>query len=152
MKEEKQLRRSYDASAERYFFTRSNPEALVVGFQNREIEQPTMFSLIPKNLNRKKLLDVGCGPGIHIKKYSKRGAICSGIDISSKMIRLAKTQNPKSDLKVGSVYKIDFEKDSFDILTASLILDHISNLKKAVLEIKRVLKKVVRLPFQSLIR
>ena len=141
MKEEKQLRKAYDANAERYLFTRSHPESLEVGFQNREIEQPTMFSLIPKNLKGKKLLDLGCGPGIHLRKYYKRGAICSGVDLSSEMIRLAKKQNPKIELKVGSVYKINFKTGSFDIITASFVMDHVSDLKKAVCEIKRVLKK-----------
>lgn len=36
------------------------------------------------------LLDLGCGTGEHIKLFSKLGYICTGVDISPKMVALAK--------------------------------------------------------------
>lgn len=138
--EEKLLKESYNENAEDFLFTRITPNERK-GFQNQEIERPIIFGMISKNLKGKKLLDLGCGPGIHLKEYSKRGAECFGIDLSEKMIELAKEFIPKAEVKVGNIYKIGFKDDSFDIITSSFTVDHLKDLEKAAKEIKRILKK-----------
>jgi len=139
MKEEKELEKAYDLGAERFLSSRTTETGLT-GFPNREIEQPIMFELVPTDLKGKKLLDIGCGPGIHLKTYLERGAKGFGIDISSKMIELAKKHCPDAEFKVGSAYKLEFEDNSFDIITSSLVLDHLQDFEKAAKEIQRVLK------------
>lgn len=140
MKEEKEFEEAYDLAADNFLFTRTEGKE-ITGFQNREIEQPTMFKLVPKNLKNKKLLDIGCGPGIHLKEYIKRGAEGFGVDISKEMIKLAKKYCPEGNFKVSSIYNLEFEDNSFDILTASFVLDHVKDLEKVVTEVKRVLKE-----------
>jgi len=140
MKEEKELENAYDECAERFLSSRTT-ETGITGFQNREIEQPIMFQLVPQNLKGKKLLDIGCGPGIHLKKYLERGAEGFGIDISRKMIELAKKYCSSANFKVGSIYQLEFEDSSFDIITASLVLDHVQDFEKSLKEINRVLKQ-----------
>lgn len=137
---EKELATAYDEGAEKFLFSRTEGKDLS-GLQNREVEQPEMFELVPKDLSDLKLIDIGCGPGIHAREYTKRGAEVSGIDISPKMIELAKQYCPEGNFNVGNIYKIEFDDNNFDILTASFVLDHIKELKKAAKEIKRVLKK-----------
>lgn len=109
-------------------------------YYNQYVEIPNMLKTV-KNIKGKKLLDIGCGAGVHIKSYSKKGAKCSGIDISETMIKMAKKNNPKVEFKVGSVTKLPYKSNSFDIVTGSLILDYIEDLSKAYKEINRVLKK-----------
>jgi ubiquinone/menaquinone biosynthesis C-methylase UbiE len=138
--EEHTLKTSYNKIASEYLFSRTKAKGLT-GFQNRNMERPMMFSLVPKNLKNKKLLDIGCGPGVHIKEYSKRGANCVGIDISDEMIKLAKKHCPQGEFYVGSAYKLNVKNNTYDIVTASLLLDHIKDINKAIKEIKRVLKK-----------
>jgi len=140
MEEEKELEKVYDEGAERFLSSRTT-ETGSLGLQNREIERPIIFEMIPKNLKGKKLLDIGCGPGIHMKKYIERGAEGFGIDISSKMIALAKEHCPDADFKTGSIYNLEFDDSYFDILTASFVLDHVKDIEKAVKEMKRVLKQ-----------
>lgn len=140
MKEQKELAKGYNKIADEFLFSRTKGKSLS-GFQNRELEQPTMFKLVPKNLKNNKVLDIGCGPGIHLKQYIKRGAEGFGIDISKEMIKLAKKYCPKGKFKIGSVYDLKFKDDSFDMLTASFSMDHVKDLDKAVGEVKRVLKK-----------
>lgn len=140
MTEEKEIKEVYDQAANDFLFTRTEGKERT-GWQNREIEQPTMFELVSSNIKNLKLLDVGCGPGIHLKKYIEQGAVGFGIDISTEMIRLAKTYCPEGNFKPGSIYNLEFEDNSFDIITASFVLDHVLDLKKAIIEIKRVLKK-----------
>jgi ubiquinone/menaquinone biosynthesis C-methylase UbiE len=109
-------------------------------YYNDYVEIPNMLKTV-KNIKGKKLLDIGCGAGIHIKSYSKKGAKCSGIDISETMIEMAKKKNPKIEFKVGTVTKLPYKSNSFDVVTCSLILDYIKDLNKAFKEINRVLKK-----------
>ncbi|MBW2968912.1 class I SAM-dependent methyltransferase [Candidatus Woesearchaeota archaeon] len=134
-----ELSKAYDDAANQYLFSRTNDTTLS-GFHNREIEQPTMFRLVPENLTDTVLLDIGCGPGIHMKKYVERGAIATGIDPSKEMIKLANDYCPEGIFKVGTVYNLGFEDSSFDIVTASFVVDHLEELEKAVQEISRVLK------------
>lgn len=139
MEEEKELGDAYNLAADNFLFTRTVGKE-IIGFENREIEQPMMCKLVPKDLKNKKLLDIGCGPGIHLKEYIKRGAEGFGVDISKEMVKLAKKYCPEGNFKVGSVYSLGFEDNSFDVLTASYMLDHVKDLEKVVSEVKRVLK------------
>ena len=134
-----ELSKAYDNAAEQYLFSRTNDTTLS-GFHNREIEQPTIFRLVPENLTNMVLLDIGCGPGIHMKEYIERGAIAAiGIDPSKEMIKLACEYCPKGIFKVGNIYDLKYEDGSFDIITASFVVDHLEELEKAVQEISRVL-------------
>ena len=137
---EKDIADAYNSVADNFLFSRTKGKEKM-GMWNREIEQPMMFNLVPQNLKGKKLLDVGCGPGIHIKEYERRGAKCFGFDISREMILLAKKRCPHSEFTIGSVNKINYPDYTFNIVTASLILDHVKDLSLPFNEIKRVLKK-----------
>jgi len=138
--EDKKLKEAYNHTAKNFLYERTKNEG-EVGFWNREVEQPLMLKLVPKNLNNLSLLDVGCGPGIHIKEYQKRGAKCTGIDFSKEMVKLAKKRCPKSQFNIGNINKLNFKNNSFDIVTSSLVLDHLKNLSKPLEEIHRILKK-----------
>ncbi|MFX0211585.1 MAG: class I SAM-dependent methyltransferase, partial [Candidatus Hodarchaeota archaeon] len=138
--EDKKLKDAYNRAAENFLYTRTEGEDKS-GFWNREVEQPLMFELVPKSLKGLLLLDVGCGPGIHVKEYEKRGAKCFGVDFSEEMIKLAKERCPDSKFEVDNIYDLKFEDGSFDIVTASLALDHLKDLSKGIDEIHRVLKR-----------
>ena len=140
MSEEKELKESYDLAAKKYLFERTKGKESS-GFFNREIEQPTMFKLVPLNLEDKKILDIGCGPGIHLREYIVRGAEGFGIDVSSEMIKLPKEHCVGVYFNAGSAYNLEFEDAFFDVVTASFVLDHVKDLSKAVKEVKRVLKE-----------
>lgn len=139
-KDEEDVKNAYDEnSAKQYHFTRAESNG-VSGFHCREIERPMMFKLVSQNLEGKVLLDAGCGSGIHLQEYLKRGCVCYGVDISEDMIKLAKENCPESNLKVGSVYDLEFPDETFDIVTASLVYTCVEDLDSAFKEIKRVLK------------
>ena len=136
---EKQLQKSYDLAAEDFLASRTTGTGLS-GFQNREVEQPVMYSLVPQKLNGLRLLDLGCGPGIHLQEYIRRGAEGFGIDLSEKMIELAKKHCPKANYAVGSCTALPYQDAYFDIVTASFVLDHLQNIEPAIKEVRRVLK------------
>lgn len=107
---------------------------------NEFLEVPCMIKAVG-NIQDKKMLDVGCGAGVHIKKYILKGAKCCGMDISQSMIEMAKENCPDVQFKIGSMTKIPYGNSSFDIVTASLSVDYIKNLIHVFKEISRVLKK-----------
>ncbi|MBN2459160.1 class I SAM-dependent methyltransferase [Candidatus Woesearchaeota archaeon] len=131
-------RRMYDEFGSEYQKRRDEKD--ITKIYNEFLEVPCMIKAVG-NVKGKKLLDVGCGAGVHAKAYVKKGAKVQGIDISNTMIMLARERCKGVDFKVGSMNKLPYASSSFDIVTASLVTDYIKDLKKAFLEVNRVLKK-----------
>lgn len=61
----------------------------------------------------------------------------TGLDISSEMLEIS--AKFCRNLKLGSVYNLPFDDNSFDLVTCSSALHHLDNLEKAISEIYRVL-------------
>src|SRR3989344_2769329 len=99
------LSEEYDKIARSYLESRIATEG-ISGFQNREMERPTMFRMVPKNLQEKRLLDAGCGPGIHAREYVARGADVIGIDLSKEMITLAQAYCPEAYFQLEDYIEI----------------------------------------------
>jgi ubiquinone/menaquinone biosynthesis C-methylase UbiE len=135
---EKHTQKMYDAFGREYQKSREEkkPERLF----NEFLEVPAMLKAVG-NIGRKRLLDIGCGAGIHAKKYFQKGANVEGLDISRTMIELARKNCPQARFKVGSITKLPYKNSSFDTVTASLCMDYIRELDKAFSEVNRVLKK-----------
>tara|TARA_Y100000310_G_scaffold343694_1_gene452530 strand:- start:154 stop:855 length:702 start_codon:yes stop_codon:yes gene_type:complete len=100
-----------------------------------------------KNLDGKKVLDIGCGNGNYTKILAERGALVTGIDFSEKQIELARKINPHENvtyltLDGGNMPKI--EDNSMDFVFMKLVvpsLESKSKLSEVLSEIKRVLKQ-----------
>ncbi len=81
----------------------------------------------------KSILDVGCGGGaftrILAKKYPE--AIVTGIDFSKHAVEYAKDQQNSPNLKfeVPKTLELNGEPKSFDVLTATLVCHHMSDLE-----------------------
>lgn len=71
------------------------------------------------------ILDIACGTGELLKYYDKKEFKTTGIDISTKMIEIAKKKAPNSNLINMSLYKIDNIKEKYDAISATFILVHI---------------------------
>jgi ubiquinone/menaquinone biosynthesis C-methylase UbiE len=99
------------------------------------------------------VLDVGCGGGKTIGKlasHAVQGRVF-GIDYSSDMVAYSKKENQKLEaedrinLVQGSVEKMSFPNDFFDLVTAIETYYFWPNLSRAFQEIKRVLKPGAKL-------
>ena len=97
----------------------------------------------------KTLLDIGCGHGHFVAKCRKETIEAQGIDISEYALEHA-CEEAKPYLKNMSVAKMDFLEDSFGLVAALDICEHLflNELEKAIPEISRVAKNfiVLRLP------
>lgn len=99
-----------------------------------------------------RILDVGCGTGLLVKKMGKLG-LAQGIDSSIQAVTLGKQRGIK--IIKGSITKLPYRTASFDIVTCIDVLCHrsISNDRLALRELRRVLKPsgvlVLRVPAHS---
>lgn len=135
---EKYTKRMYDEFGEEYQRTRDEHKSERAF--NEFLELPCMIKAVG-NIQGKKLLDVGCGAGVHAEQYLRKGAKVWGVDISRTMIELAKKRCKGAEFIVGSAEKLSYNRGFFDIVTSSLCMDYVDNLNKAFREAGRVLKK-----------
>lgn len=99
---------------------------------NKNIELPAILSLLP-NLKNKKVLDLGCGYGEHCKIYLEKGAKrVVGIDISKKMIDIAKLENKDFKIEYMNVAmeEIDSISEKFDLVASSLAFHYVEDFEK----------------------
>ena len=85
-------------------------------------EADRFLSMIPPN---GKIIDIGCGSGRDAKVFSERGYVVTGIDLSSKMIEIAKEKAPQADFHVMDMRSLNFDP-IFDGAWANASLLHIS--------------------------
>lgn len=67
----------------------------------------------------KKVLDLGCGPGLYTQRLAKRGYLVTGIDFSKRSIEYAKQKAQEKHIDVEYIYRnyldIDYEGE-FDLV------------------------------------
>ena len=65
-----------------------------------------------------RLLDVACGSGLALELAHLRGALCSGIDASARLVAVARDRNPAADIRVGDMHALPWDDASFDVVTS----------------------------------
>jgi ubiquinone/menaquinone biosynthesis C-methylase UbiE len=95
-----------------------------------------------------RVLDAGCGTGAVTRRAALRTfpTEAVGIDIDSLFIEKAKklsivqgTKNAR--FETGNLLDLDFASGTFDLSYCRLVLTHVGNPKKALIEMQRVTKK-----------
>lgn len=84
------------------------------------------------------ILDVGCGSGVKAKYLTDRGLKVVGIDISDKLLKIAKKEVPQAKFYIIDMADVDRLKESFDGIFAQASLLHIA--KK---DIRKILEKLI---------
>ena len=89
-----------------------------------------------------KILDLGCGSGIHVKLIRQKDFDVVGIDTSSKLLKIAKKRNPDNEFHLMDVTNLMLPDSSFEGALSLYVLDHLpSDLIITTLEeVYRVLK------------
>ena len=65
-----------------------------------------------------RVLDVACGSGLAANTASRRGASVAGLDASADLIDIARSRTPAGDFRVGDMFALPFDDDSFDVVTS----------------------------------
>jgi len=84
--------------------------------------------------------DLGCGSGAFTQLLRLRGFIVQGVDISPKLIELARRKYPDIPFHVGDVEELPFARDSLDGLLLSGIVHHFPDPNLFASEVFRVLR------------
>lgn len=110
---------------------------------------PFMLGLL-KDVEGKKILDLGCGEGGYSRALAKRGAELTAVDCSEKAIGYASELAAKEELDIrhhirNSNDLFGMDDDSFDIVLCSMMLMDCEDFEGTVREAARVLKPGGRL-------
>lgn len=114
-------------------------------FYERDLLIPHLAQTIKKLMVKnqlQKVLDVGCGTGRLVKFLNSKGFVAFGCDNCPNAVRVAQKLNNKLTIKLASATKLPFKKNSFDLVTAISVIEHLTHNegKKFLEEAKRVLK------------
>lgn len=95
-----------------------------------------VLELIPKS---GRILELGVGDGTFLHSLQNKGYKCLGVDLILENIKNAEEKGLKI-VKHDLNKKLPFEKETFDILIALEVLEHINNYQLLIKEIYRILK------------
>lgn len=110
----------YDSIAQEYKQSKELPMRL-------HIEKYTYFQMLG-DLTGKSILDLACGEGFYTRQFKQKGAsLVVGVDISQKMVELAKQEEAKQKLDIEYLVAdvIELGKiGNFDLVVASYLLNY----------------------------
>jgi len=86
-----------------------------------------------------RLLDVACGPGLVSQAAAERAAEPVGLDVAPAMVERASARRPDLTFVEGDAHRLPFEAGSFDAVTMSFGILHLSRPETALAEACRVL-------------
>lgn len=110
---------------------------------NNLYEKPALFSLMP-DLHGKSIIDLGCGFGEHCMEYIQCGASkVVGIDISEKMLEVAKKENSHPNITYICMPMEDISQfdDQFDVVVSSLAIHYVEDFELLVKNVYTLLKE-----------
>ncbi|ROS27782.1 methyltransferase domain-containing protein [Cellulomonas sp. PhB150] len=137
---------STDASpAPQDVYTHGHHESVLRSHRWRTAENSAAY-LLPLLSPGQSLLDVGCGPGtvtIDLAQRLAPGEVV-GVDTSSAVIEIAraaaKDAQANVTFDVADAYRLPFPADSFDVVHAHQVLQHLTDPVAALREMRRVTK------------
>ncbi len=110
---------------------------------NAYYERPATLSLLP-NIEGKRVLDAGCGPGAYAEWLVEHGAEVVAFDVSPQMVQFARERvGERAEILEADLDEpLDFLEDGFfDIVLSALALDYVQDLGNTFREFHRVLRQ-----------
>ena len=90
------------------------------------------------------VLEVGCGAGVDLARFTRGGASVTGVDLAASAIELARANFEQQGLtgafKVADGEHLPFPDNSFDLVYAHGVVQYTSDPRRLVEECRRVLK------------
>lgn len=133
-------------SAREDVYTHGHAESVLRSHRWRTAENSAGY-LLPRLHDRARILDVGCGPGtitLDFARLATAGSVI-GLDRAEEVVNEARDAARQADVVnaefwVGDVYALDYEADTFDVVHAHQVLQHLSDPVAALREMARVCK------------
>ena len=108
----------------------------------RDYENKAIINELPKNKKEISILDAGCGSGLLLNQLYEAGFTnLHGFDLNPVNVDLA-IKNKNLKIKLGNVLSPGYEKDSFDIVICSHVLQifNFNEAQKLFIELGKILK------------
>lgn len=98
--------------------------------------------IAPKIFPGTTVLDIGCGQGLQLAEIRKLRPYAKlyGMDISPKLVNLARKHVPGGDFQTGDADNLGYADSQFDVVVMTEVLEHLSDPVLALTQLKRVLK------------
>lgn len=127
-------------------YTHGHQESVLRSHKWRTAENSAGY-LLPRLTAGQSLLDVGCGPGtitLDLARLVAPGQV-TGVDRSAEVIAEASALGAREGVTtarfaVADGYALDFPDDSFDVVHAHQVLQHLTDPVAALVEMRRVLR------------
>lgn len=111
------------------------------GDSNRRLNSDPVLWDFAGDVKGLAVLDAGCGTGYLSQMLRDRGARVVGVDLSPRMIEIARARDPDIEFRVGSCTDlVPFEDGQFDLLIANYVLMDTPCLEATLGAFSRVLK------------
>lgn len=132
--------------ATREGYTHGHHESVLRVHEWRTVDNSAAY-LVPHLGAGLRVLDVGCGPGtisIDLARRVRPGSV-PGIDASAEIVAratgLAASEGvANAEFRVGDAYALAFDDDTFDVVHAHQVMQHLGRPVDVMREIRRVLK------------
>jgi len=97
-----------------------------------------------EKLKGKRVLEIGCGLGLHSQLMAQAGAKLTSIDLTPRAAGLTRTRlalkGIESDVRVMDAENLEFKEDEFDFVWSWGVIHHSANTERIVGEVFRVLR------------
>ncbi|MHC6222510.1 methyltransferase domain-containing protein [Arthrobacter sp. MMS24-S77] len=127
-------------------YTHGHHESVVRAHASRTAENSAAF-VIPHLTAGTSVLDVGCGPGSITCDFAELVAPAKvvGLDRSAEIVAQAASLASERGVEnvefvTGNIYDLDFEDETFDLVHAHQVLQHLTDPVAALREMRRVAK------------
>ena len=115
-----------------------NLEAFYWWFVGRRKLLRDIIAGIGESPEKMTILDVGCGTGLNCETLSQFGRVF-GADSSDQALNLSRKRNI-DNLVLSNAEELDFANETFDVVTALDVLEHVDDDLQALAEMWRVAK------------
>lgn len=136
MQEQKNIIDCYDKTAIKY------AEKFINEIEHKHLDKILLKAFIAENIDKGRLIDLGCGPGQTTKYLFDNGfSDTIGIDISGEMIRVARQAHQDLNFEQADILNLKYKDDSFGSAIAFYSIVHFDydQVGTAFKEIRRVL-------------
>jgi SAM-dependent methyltransferase len=123
-------------------YTHGHHESVLRSHRWRTVENSAAY-LLPHLNSGATLLDVGCGPGTITADLAERVGRVTALEMTADALALARAEIARRELTnvdfaVGDVHALDFPDDTFDVVHAHQVLQHLGDPVTALREMRRV--------------
>ena len=87
-----------------------------------------------------RVVDLGCGSGVFTDALRRRGYHCTGVDLSPKLIAIARARYRDIEFIEGDVEQLPFDGASFDGVLLSGLVHHLPDPSRCAAEVFRILR------------